>query len=153
MIKPCSPEIADAVTRFAALLEMLPQQLMRIPVEEFTLVPAPNKWSKQQIVGHLIDSASNNHHRFIRAQYEDEPTIVYNQNNWNTLNGYETANRETLIQLLCSYNLHLLYLMQHIPDENLAKKCYTGNTESYTLVYLINDYVSHFEHHLTQIIN
>jgi hypothetical protein len=29
--------------------------------------PAPERWTKKEVVGHLIDSASNNHQRFVRA--------------------------------------------------------------------------------------
>ncbi len=42
----------------------------------------PNKWSKKEIIGHLINSATNNHQRFVRCQFETIPKIVYDQNKW-----------------------------------------------------------------------
>jgi hypothetical protein len=145
-------DIHSALNRFEQLLKDLPVQFGKITGENFYLQPAPGKWSKKQIVGHLIDSAANNHQRFIRAQYEHIPTIVYDQNHWNILNMYETTDRDILINLLLHYNLHLVWVMKQIPPENLLLKCDTGNREPATLAFLITDYIAHFEHHLTQIV-
>lgn len=146
-------EIQAAVNRFSSILDTLPAQLSAIPADILYTKPGPDKWSKKQIIGHLIDSAANNHQRFIRAQYESVPTIKYDQNKWNTLNFYETADPELLINLLCNYNRHLVSVMQQIPAESLSKKCDSGNQEPATLAFLINDYVAHFEHHLTQLLS
>lgn len=146
-------EIQTAVNRFILILDTLPEQLSAIPTDMLTAKAGPDKWSKKQIIGHLIDSAANNHQRFIRAQYENIPTIVYDQNKWNALNFYETADVSLLIQLLCNYNRHLASVMQQIPAENLFRKCNSGSQEPVTLAFLINDYVAHFEHHLIQLLS
>jgi hypothetical protein len=146
-------EIQTAVNRFVSILDTLPAQLSAIPVAELSIKPGPDKWSKKQIIGHLIDSAANNHQRFIRAQYEKVPRIVYDQNKWNTINFYDEADATVLIDLLCNYNRHLLFVFQHIPSESLSQKYDSGNTEPATLAFLINDYVAHFEHHLTQLLS
>jgi hypothetical protein len=145
--------IHAAVDEFSILLKHLPAQLSAIPETVLSASPAPGKWSKKQIIGHLIDSAANNHQRFVRAQYERVPTIVYEQNKWNALNHYAQAEGKILIGLLCLYNQHLLHLIKQIPDKNLSDICNTGAAEPFTLAFLINDYVSHFKHHLNQILN
>jgi hypothetical protein len=76
------------LNRLQHLITNIPAKLLAIPEEEFSRKPAPGKWSKKEIIGHLIDSATNNHHRFIRAQFEDVPTITYQQNDWNAASRY-----------------------------------------------------------------
>ncbi len=115
----------------------------------FKRKPSPEKWSNQEILGHLIDSAANNHQRFIRIQYEQEPAIVYDQNKWNSLSFYNAQDMQQLINLWESYNIHLLEIIKRIPEIDLQK---TGRTsgEPVTLKWLITDYVEHMEHHLKQ---
>lgn len=140
--------IQDAVFRLQYVLDTIPAKLHAIPKQRFSAKESPDKWSRQQIIGHLIDSAANNHQRFIRAQYEATPKIVYDQNNWNTLNFYETADSALVINLWFSYNQHLLFVIKQIPDENLERLCDVGNNQQVTLAFLIVDYVDHLEHHL-----
>ncbi len=141
-----------STSRLEVLLENIPSMLFKISEEEFSLKIHPNKWSKKEILGHLIDSATNNHQRFIRAQYEDVPTIFYDKNKWNELNRYQQLENKHIIQLWTIYNQHLLEIIKRIPNENLAKECYVGNGNIVTLQFLIDDYLVHLEHHLRQII-
>jgi hypothetical protein len=73
-------DITHSINRLQDLLDVVPAKLSRIKDTDFVYKPAPDKWSKKEILGHLIDSAANNHQRFIRAQYENIPTIVYDPN-------------------------------------------------------------------------
>ncbi len=146
-------KLQDAILRLQKVLDTVPEKLHTIPEQDFTTKPSPDKWSKQQIMGHLIDSAANNHHRFIRMQYEAVPKIVYDPNNWNTLNFYEKADSTGIINLWFYYNRQLLWVINHIPPENLQKQCDVGNSEPATLAFLIVDYVHHLEHHLKQVLN
>jgi hypothetical protein len=138
-------------TRLQHLINTVPAKLFAIPEEEFSRKPAPNKWSKREIVGHLIDSATNNHHRFIRAQFEDVPTIVYQQDNWNAASRYNDMDTRHLISFWQMYNQHLIEVVRRIPEADMQRQCNNGGEDDVTLAWLIEDYVRHMEHHLGQI--
>jgi hypothetical protein len=74
--------INAALNRLEYLLKTIPALLNALDENEFSFKPAENKWSKKEILGHLIDSASNNHQRFVRAQFEEHANIFYHQNEW-----------------------------------------------------------------------
>lgn len=143
----------EVVERMTYLLSVVPDALKSIPAEIFSAKPAPDKWSKQEILGHLIDSAANNHQRFIRACYEPVPYIVYNQDRWNELNYYCQLTQQHLVGFWTIYNQHLLELIRRIPEAELKKACATGDSQPVTLEWLIHDYLVHMEYHLKQIIN
>jgi hypothetical protein len=143
--------ITIAANRLQYLCDIIPPLLKAIPEDEFTRKPAPEKWSKKQVLGHLIDSAANNHQRFIRVQFEDVPAIAYDQNNWNSHSHYNALDSSNLIHFWRLYNLHLLELIRRIPEEKLKRECAVGN-KIVTLQFLVDDYVKHMEHHLQQIV-
>ncbi len=145
--------IQETINRLDHLLKTIPALLNEIPETDIKNKPKPEKWSKQEILGHLIDSATNNHQRFVRAQFENEPTIIYDQNNWNTYNHYNKLSKEHVISFWTLYNKHLLEIIKHIPPQNLKLNCSNSNGEKVTLGWLINDYVIHMEYHLKQIVN
>lgn len=139
--------------RLRYLTTIIPAKLVAIDEAVFSFKPAPGKWSKKEILGHLIDSATNNHQRFIRAQYEDVPHISYDQNKWNELSKYNAMDSHHLIEFWTLYNNHLVELINRIPKENLARECNTGGSKPVTLLWLIDDYVRHLEHHLKQLVD
>src|SRR6185437_595711 len=81
--------LTPTIQRLQFLCDTIPGLLRQIPEDEFSHKPAPAKWSKKEIVGHLIDSATNNHQRFVRGQFENTPFIVYDQDNWNSCSRYQ----------------------------------------------------------------
>ena len=99
---------------------------------------APGKWSRKQLLGHLIDSATNNHQRFVRVEPEG---FKYEQNYWVETQQYARASWPSLIALWREYNLHLAHVIDAMNDETRTK-----------LDALIADYVRHLEHHLGQIL-
>lgn len=116
--------------------------------------PAPGKWSVKEIIGHLIDSAVNNHHRFIRAQREDVFVFPnYEQAFWVDAQPYNASDWKFLLELWKNYNLHLSAVMVNIPQDQLNTECRIGNYEPVTLRFLCDDYVDHIKHHLKQIYN
>jgi hypothetical protein len=141
------------IERLKYLCNIIPPLLSAIDEQAFSFKPAPNKWSKKEILGHLIDSANNNHQRFVRARFEDVPTIFYQQDNWNKYGYYNLVGSEQVIALWAAYNNYLAELISHIPEEALGRECKTDDGKSHTLEFLINDYVDHLEHHLKQIVN
>lgn len=142
----------DSVHRLQALVESVPSRLSAISEDEYSHRENANAWSKKQILGHLIDSAANNHQRFIRAQYEDAPSVTYDQDKWNELSHYQLLDSNHIIQLWTMYNRHLYEILKRIPDDSLVRVCNVGNGHNVTLQWLIDDYIDHMEHHLKQIL-
>ena len=145
-------EISRSVERLQYLCSIIPALLQQITEVEFTYKSTPEKWSKKEILGHLIDSATNNHQRFIRIQYENEPVIFYDQNEWNALSNYNHLNTSHLINLWLIYNQHLVEVIKVIPVENLDRNGVGKDGQKSPLHFYINDYVSHLEYHLKQLV-
>lgn len=112
----------------------------------------PEKWSKKEILGHLVDSATNNHHRFVRSQAEETPTIFYLQDDWVKLTHYGDLDIQIILNLWKTYNQFILELVKTIPDSQMQKTCDWGGGEVHSLEYIFEDYVKHLEHHLHQIV-
>ena len=109
------------------------------------------KWSKLEILGHLIDSANNNHQRFIRTRSESIPVIAYKQDIWNQFGAYNNCNPDLIIGLWANYNMFLSNVIEHIDDEDMQKRTTDGKNE-HTLEFIVKDYIDHMEHHLNQIL-
>jgi hypothetical protein len=124
---------------------------------------AEDHWSSKQIIGHLIDSATNNHARFVLGQLKDDLVFSgYDQNGWVRTNHYQERPWLELIELWRAYNLHLHHLMSHADEAKLTTPCTlhtlqeiafitVPQSEPVTLEYLMKDYVDHLKHHLAQI--
>lgn len=126
-----------------------------IPEKEFSMKSSPERWSKKEVLGHLIDSAQNNLRRFICGQYETTPQkIVYSQNDWVGLNGYQQAESQEIIALWALLNKRIASILQQMPPSAYVKLSDTGKNaiETHTLEFLAVDYVKHLKHHLNQII-
>jgi hypothetical protein len=112
---------------------------------------APGKWSRKEIIGHLIDSASNNHQRFIRAQQVSRLSFPpYEQNHWSASQQCNARTWADLVGLWHAYNLHLAHVIERIPDRHLAVPCVI-ESDAVTLEFLVTDYVVHLRHHLAQV--
>lgn len=130
------------------------QAFSRLSDEAWSEKPEPLKWSKKEILGHLIDSALTNLRRFIMTQYAPNQKIVYHQDEWVALQRYQEANTEELVALWNLLNLQIERVIQGIPKVALKNTCDTGkeNVEYYELEFLIADYLEHMKHHLRQIL-
>lgn len=143
--------LQETIDRFTHVLNVVPPLLHKVEETVFSSKPAPEKWSKKEILGHLIDSASNNHQRFVRSQFEDTPSIAYDQNKWNEFSYHYHMRKDDLIDFWLDYNRYLLKLIKHIPHFKLSKKIKVGE-QIHTLQFIIEDYVVHMEYHLKQIV-
>ena len=143
--------IEKALNRLEYITNLTPKMLTEISEENMSTKPSPTKWSKKEIIGHLIDSATNNHQRFIRGQFENIPEISYDQNKWNEFSFYQATNAQQIISFWTSYNKQLLEIIKKIPNDSLTKEVKIKEN-ILTLKFLITDYVEHLEHHLKQII-
>jgi len=134
------------------LIEQIPSRLEQFNDLEFSHKPDNGKWSKKEILGHLVDSALNNMQRFIRVQYQDTPHIIYHQDDWVSLQHYQSLDRGRLVELWRQLNLQILHIWKNIPVDHLKRTCDTSKDENdiHDLEFLINDYVQHIEHHLRQ---
>ncbi len=117
----------------------------------------PGKWTPREIIGHLIDSASNNHQRFVRAQI---PACLkngvleidgYDQNDWVKVGHYNSRDMFTLVELWDTYNEQLIHIIENTPSENLETQIRIGAGGAVTLEFLIRDYLRHLKHHLAQL--
>lgn len=145
--------IATSLQRWEYLCDIIPALLKNIGEEEFSFKPLPSKWSKKEILGHLIDSAANNHQRFVRVQFEETPVIGYNQNEWNRYSYHQLQSGQQLIAAWEGYNRLLLGIARHIPESLLQRTCVAGGAGLVTLAFVIEDYVVHLEHHLRQLVS
>jgi len=143
--------IEKALNRLEYIINLTPKMLTEISEENMSTKPSPTKWSKKEIIGHLIDSATNNHQRFVRGQFENIPEISYDQNNWNEFSFYNQIDSIQIISFWTIYNKQIIEIIKRIRKENLEKQIKIGNNKL-TLELLIIDYVEHLEHHLKQII-
>lgn len=141
----------NTINRLEFIINSIPNILLEMGEMELSIKYSDEKWSKKEILGHLIDSATNNHQRFVRAQFESNPEINYDQNKWNKFNFYQEIESIQLIHFWTSYNRQLLEIIKRIPKESLIKQIKIGES-LITLEFLIIDYVEHLEHHLKQLI-
>ena len=143
----------NALSELESLLAMAVPRLQNFSDAESSSRPEPGKWSKKEILGHLIDSAGNNHQRFVRAQLSGEIRLPgYEQERWVGTQSYQTESWENLVQLWKTFNLHLLHVGTKIPAEKLNTTCFIGENMPVTLEFLFVDYVRHVKHHLQQIL-
>ena len=129
-------------------------KINNIPDELFSAKPNPTKWSKKEVLGHLIDSASNNLRRFICGQYEETPKIIYQQDFWVTANNYQNIEKENVIQLWKLLNRQICEVLLTMSEQNGNLMCDTGRdkVQLHSIDWLAEDYVKHLKHHLNQII-
>ncbi len=142
----------DTANELIKIVDTTAQKLKTLDEVLVREKPAPNKWSIQQVLGHLVDSAVNNHHRFVRAQEVDVFIFPkYEQDSWVSVQDYNASSWVELIELWRLYNRHLVQVIKRVPHEKLEVECRIGPYEPVTLGYLIEDYLVHLKHHLRQI--
>lgn len=147
-MKSTVEELRKVVTEFTSKISSIPEQA-------FKAKPDPKKWSKQEVLGHLIDSAQNNLRRFIVGQYATSPPqIVYDQDYWVQSNNYANASKNDTIQLWRLINEQICSVLAGMPSANYSKTCNTSKNaiDLRTLQWLAEDYVKHMKHHLNQIL-
>lgn len=153
----------DALEDFRRTVERASEFLLGMSEAESGARRAAGAWSAKETVGHLIDSAANNHQRFVRAQFRDDLVFDgYSQEDWIAAQGYGDEPWPQLVQLWRLYNLHLLHVASRIPADVLRRPRHPHSLhviawelvdegEPATLEYLVRDYVGHLKHHLGQI--
>ena len=110
------------------------------------------KWVKKEILGHLIDSAANNHQRFVRAQFAN-PFVWpgYEQTSWVALHRYRGRSWSELVDLWVALNGHVAAVIESVPADKLSTRCMIGEHEPESLEWWMRDYLRHLKHHLAQL--
>lgn len=112
----------------------------------------PGGWSRKQVLGHLIDSASNNHQRFVRAALQPSLDFpAYDQDENIRVQAPQEADWSLLVSLWAAYNRYLAHVIARLPAAKLETVCRIGTGEPVTLGFLATDYVRHLLHHLKQV--
>lgn len=135
-----------------AVVDEAEPRLRAIPEDRASKARAAGKWSDKEILGHLIDSAANNHQRFVRAQIEALVQLPgYEQDEWVAHQQYGERPWEDLVDLWCAWNRHLAHVLTKVPESRREVPCEIGGSDAVTLSFIALDYVGNVEHHLRQI--
>ena len=142
-------ELSDKLVRVVRSAESI---LLQVPEAESSKPVLSGGWSRKQVLGHLIDSASNNHQRFVRAALQTALDFPgYDQDGCVRVQAVEEADWTLLVSLWAGYNRYLAHVIAHLPVSKLETLCRIGSDEPVTLRFLAEDYLRHLLHHLGQI--
>ena len=146
-------DLKDIARQIRSLISTVEPQLFHMNHDEMGFKPDPHEWSKKEILGHLIDSAANNHQRFVRAvNRAGDRFPTYDQNEWVRIQRYNEMSWSLLITLWSAYNSHLSHIIESIPEHAESSPCNIGKEESATLGFVVKDYLRHLRHHLKDIL-
>ena len=109
------------------------------------------KWNRKELLGHLIDSAANNHQRIVRAQLGDALVFPgYEQDSWVAAQRYRSRAWSELVDVWIAFNTQVASAIESVPEAKLATRCVINAGEPVTLEFLMQDYLRHLRHHLAQ---
>lgn len=145
----------NTTTYFNRLLEDSKSKISLIPEADFAFKQNDDKWSKKEIVGHLIDSARYNLQRFTEIYFSEEPYQLtsYNQVKLVKINNYQQVSSNRLIALWFELNSQIAEVISRLPEEVWNYPVLLVNGELKDLRFIVNDYIRHLEHHLHQILD
>jgi hypothetical protein len=142
----------QGLTLLRALIDHVPARLEQLPADKVENKPAPAKWSPKEELGHLLDSAANNHQRIVRTPLEDRPALPgYDGDRWVELHAYQERDWRELIELWRALNLQLLAAAQAVPRSAWQRTCSIAGSAPLTLQFVFDDYLRHMLHHLQHI--
>jgi len=149
------PSVTSRIARdlLATIDSELPN-LVAIDEEQASTPRAEGKWSRKQVMGHLVDSAFNNHQRFVRAQLSSSLSFPgYTQDSWVTAQAYQDRSWADILRLWVEVNRHLAHVIARISRHTLVTPCTIGEGAPVTLRFVLEDYVRHLHHHLAQVLS
>ena len=142
---------ADELRRIVA--DIVPQLHSIANEQELAVRPRPEKWSRQEILGHLIDSACNNQQKFVRMMQQPHLDFPgYAQDDWVLLQQWAKADFGSMITLWQSYNEHIAWLIESVNEDHLSNTITISGTGPFSLEFIMPDYVEHLKHHVKQIL-
>jgi hypothetical protein len=138
--------------KLLGVIDAAEPKLRKTNAAESTKPVLAGGWSRKQVIGHLIDSASNNHQRFVRAALQASLDFPgYEQDGCVRVQAPQEADWELLVLLWAAYNRYLAHVIDRLPESKLGTPCRIGSGEAVTLDFLAKDYLRHLVHHLRQI--
>ena len=141
----------EEIERLSGILKKASASLSSISAEDAAYQSAPEQWSKKQELGHLVDSACNNHQLIVRAQVEEEPSLPdYDGDRWVMLHDYQAMKWQQIVERWQIMNEQLLRAASKISSQTAERRLTVGE-KSMTLGFLVKDYVDHMLHHLRHI--
>ena len=144
--------VAETAAELRQVANGFSKELLAADARATARRPEVNTWSPKEVLGHLIDSAANNHQRFVRAQQTDALMLPgYEQDHWVASQGYQDADWPHLVTLWTHLNLHLADVMDRIPPAKYSVRCVIGDSQPVTLEFVVVDYLDHLRHHMAQI--
>jgi DinB superfamily len=143
-MQPIANQLKTIIDQHADALKLIPES-------DMLFKPSPGKWSKKEIIGHLIDSAQSNIRRFVVTQYEDNPVVVYDQDKWVAITNYQQWNSIDIINLWYLLNKQVAEILTNTSVEMAQRKCQTQ--ELHTIEWLAVDYIKHLRHHIHQVLD
>jgi hypothetical protein len=142
----------DLSEKLRSVVDAVEPRLREISARQSAEPLRAGGWSRKQVLGHLIDSASNNHQRFVRASLQDSLEFpAYDQENNVRVQAPQEADWLLLVSLWAAYNRYLAHIIARLPDSKLETLCRIGTGNSMTLGFIAEDYLTHLLHHLRQI--
>ncbi len=143
----------DQARSLKAMIDEAKPRLLSISDAPAGEKPYPDKWSLKETLGHLIDSAANNHQRIVRMQQTRElGKFTYEQQAWVSTQHYTSEPWREMIEFWYLFNAHLAHVIAHADPSSLQNTCDMGYEKPATLKFVITDYLRHVEHHLNQIL-
>jgi hypothetical protein len=148
----------EPVTReIATLIEEWESKLSELSNEVITERRNSQNRNIKQILGHLIDSASNNIHRYVHLQYRESPlefpnyASEGNNDRWIAIQSYQTEEWVKMIRLWIYINYHLIHVIRHINPDKLDNVWIAGPGRQISLKDMVIDYLRHLKLHLSEI--
>jgi len=136
----------------SSVIERAEPRLRQVTAPESEKSTLPGGWSRKEVLGHLIDSASNNHQRFVRAAQQTSLEFPgYDQEGNVRLQAPQQAEWSLLVSLWAAYNRYLAHVIARLPASKLDTVCRIGTGAPVTLDFIAKDYLRHLLHHLQQI--
>ncbi len=145
--------MTETINKFEQLIESALEYLSQSSEDEMSRKVSAEKWSKKEILGHLIDSGINNLQRFTEIQFEEKPYKVrtYKQNELVKANNYQNTKTKEIVEFWLSINNRIQRVMNLQTENTLNYKIELEKNNISDLRFLMKDYVNHLEHHLNQI--
>jgi hypothetical protein len=148
-----SNPFAAAATELGRTVARAKPLLLKLNNVDTSLRPGENKWAKKEILGHLMDSAGNNHQRFVRAALQGSLVFPgYQQEELVDLQQFREMDWSFLVDLWAAYNRFIAHVLTCLPEEAAGNICRIGDLKPVTMGWMAGDYVEHMKHHLNQIL-
>ncbi len=154
LLKERNVGVKDIAHEIRSIVDQNAGRLSQMKPGEVSSKETPDSWSKKEILGHLIDSAANNHQRFVRACHNVAANFpTYSQNDWVRIQKYNESDWVVLVELWSAYNRHLSHIVERIPQDAISSSCNIGKDNPVTIEFVVKDYLRHLRHHLNDILD